>query len=296
MARRGAIGMALACAVWGAGCGPPPAPGGGGTPSPAPTGSPGPEPASRTFYLGRIPYFTATEVVRGADGLLKRLATGLGYDRVAMVLAPDYEGVRDLLLDRKVDAAWLGTEVFRDARARGQPLEALVVPARYGRTWYEGVIVARADSGIAGLKDLRGKRVAFVDRFSSSGYVAPKALLEKAGIQVPGDLATRVPGEPDFLSRHDNVVNAVYFGRADAGAVYQGAVADTFARDPARAVELVEIARTGRIVNEPVVVRADLPAETKKRIADAFLGLVLGPEEQHLFRGADKFVPFPGDP
>lgn len=289
--RRASLGATVALAlllIGVAACGTPAAPG-------APTATPSPERSQRTFYLGRIPYLTATEVVRRSDPVLDQLADRLGYDRVVMVLAPNYSGVLDLLLDGKVDAAWFGTEAYLDAHRRNLGVEALVVPSRRGKTWYSGEVIVRADSGILTLKDLEGKKFAFVDPQSSSGYAAPKRLLERHQLDVPGSFRTRVPGQPDFLSKHDNVVHAVYFGTFDAGAVYAGAVVDTFSRDPVKQREVVTLARTGRIPNEPIVVRADLDPQRKSRIRDAFLALELKEADRDLFSGVERFLPFTVD-
>lgn len=289
--RRADLGAAVALVlllIGVAACGTPPAP-----PDPAPTAAP--ERGERIFYLGRIPYLTATEVVRRSDPVLDQLAQRLGYDRVVMVLAPNYAGVLDLLLDGKVDAAWFGTEAYLDAHRRKLGIEALAVPSRRGRTWYSGEVIVRADSGILTLKDLEGKKFAFVDPQSSSGYAAPRRLLERHGLDVPGSFHTRVPGQPDFLSKHDNVVHAVYFGTFDAGAVYSGAVADTFARDPVKQREVVTLARTGKIPNEPIVVRADLEPERKAKVRQAFLGLDMTGADRELFGGVESFLAFTPD-
>lgn len=48
---------------------------------------------------------------------------------------------------------------------------------------YRGVVVVRKDSGINTLKDLKGKRFAFVDTNSTSGYLLPLAALLKEGVK-----------------------------------------------------------------------------------------------------------------
>lgn len=279
--RLGVLSLALGMAA----CGSPPRP-------PTPTPSQAAEAApKKIFYLGRIPFRNATQVVRQSDELLARLAKALGVDEVRMVLAPRYEGVLNLLLEKKIDAAWFGTEAYRGVLEQKLPVEPLVVPNRGGRSWYEGVVITRKDSGISKLSELKGKKFGFVDPQSSSGWSAPKRLLEREGLRIPEDFQTRVQGEPDYLSKHDNVVHAVYFKTVDAGAVYAEAIQDTFGNDPEKIGAIRVLASTGRIPNEPIVVLAALPPQEKSRIREAFLSLELDETEQRVFGGVESFVP-----
>lgn len=231
-----------------------------------------------TFAIGRIPFSTPSKMIAAHQPVLDRLAANLGVSRAVMVTAPSYSGVLQLLTAGTVDVAWLGTTAYVRARLRGARLEPLVCPVRDGRHFYRGEVISRVDSGLAGLAALKGKRVAFVEPSSASGYLFPKALMAQAGVRVPRDLLTREHGEADFLGKHDTVVTAVYLGKFDAGAVYEGAVEQTFVGDGGKMSEIVVLARTGRIFNEPVVVRADLPAALKERIKRAFLDVTI-PEE-----------------
>jgi len=82
---------------------------------------------------------------------------------------------------------------------------------------FGGVIFTRADLAIGGLGELKGRRIAFPDTESLGGYQMQAYELSRAGVRLPRD-ATLVPtGMP-----HDNVVEAVLAGRADAGFVRTG--------------------------------------------------------------------------
>ena len=236
-------------------------------------------PPRRVFRIARIPFRTAKAVFAESEGLFDELARPLGYDRVTLETARDYDGVMEMLADGRVDAAWLGTVSYARARAEAErtgskdPPVPVAVPIRDGRAYYEGTIIARADSKFKGLGDLKGKRVAFVDPESASGYVFPRLLLEAAGVRVPGDLATDVHGAADFLHGHDSVVAGVYLKKFDAGAVYDTAVEAVFAREPEKARALVVLARTARIFNEPIVVRRSMPAEFRAKLQTALLAM-----------------------
>ncbi|MBE8221502.1 MAG: phosphate/phosphite/phosphonate ABC transporter substrate-binding protein [Bdellovibrionales bacterium] len=92
------------------------------------------------------------------------------------------------------------------------PVEAILTVERSNgkRTYYSQIIV-RADSGIKTLKDLNGKRFAFSDPASTSGYIVPFNMLQKAGIKLKSHV---------FAQKHDNVVTMVYQKQVNAGSTY----------------------------------------------------------------------------
>lgn len=236
-------------------------------------------PACRVFRIARIPFRTAKAVFAESEGLFDELARPLGFDKVAVETARDYDGVMEMLSSGRVDAAWLGTVSYARARVEAErrkwkdPPVPVAVPIRDGRAYYDGAIIARADSGYKSLGDLKGKRVAFVDPESASGWVFPRLLLEGAGVRVPGDLKTEAPATADFLHGHDSVVAAVYLKKFDAGAVYDAAVDAVFAREPEKRREIQVLARTARIFNEPIVVRRSTPAEFRTKLQSALVAM-----------------------
>ena len=140
---------------------------------------------------------------------------------------------------------------------------------RYGHDYYQGQIIAHVDSGIKELKDLQGKKFAFTDPSSTSGYMFPKKMFKDAGVTL---------GNTIFAQKHDNVVTMVYQRQVDAGATYysapdeKGQIRDARARVKTQFPDVEEkvklIAITEQIPNDPFAVRKDLPPEiTKKFIA-----------------------------
>lgn len=140
---------------------------------------------------------------------------------------------------------------------------------RYGHDYYQGVILARTDRDINEVKDLQGKKFAFTDPSSTSGYMFPKKMIQEAGVEL---------GEHVFAGKHDSVVTMIYQGQVDAGAAYysapaeDGTIRDARSRvitqfpDVADKVKIVAI--TDKIPNDPFVFRKGLPEEvTNKFIA-----------------------------
>ncbi len=145
---------------------------------------------------------------------------------------------------------------------------------RYGHDYYQGQIIAHVDSGINSVKDIQGKKFAFTDPSSTSGYMFPLKILKDNNVEV---------SNKTFGIKHDNVVTMVYQKQVDAGATYYSApklndageiikIRDARSRvktqfpDVEDKVKIIEI--TEKIPNDPFVFRKDLDAAiTNKFIA-----------------------------
>lgn len=149
--------------------------------------------------------------------------------------------------------------------------EAHLKMIRHGVDYYQGQIVVRADSGIESIADLAGKRFAFTDPASTSGYLFPLKMLLDESVTL---------GHETFAMKHDSVITMVYQGQVDAGSAYYSApAADGSIRDARQRVltqfpdvtERVRIlAVTDKIPNDPFVFRKDLPAD----IRDSFIAAI----------------------
>lgn len=170
--------------------------------------------------------------------------------------------------------------------------EARLTVIRYGSATYQSQFLARADGGIKTLKDLQGKKVAFVDPASTSGYLLPLKTLKDRHIE---------PKERVFAMKHDSVVTMIYQGQVDAGATYysppqNGKLEDarrlvkTQFPDVEEKVKIVELSEP--IPNDPIVFRKEIPEEMKEKIVDTLLQFAATPEGQKaldLMLGATNF-------
>ncbi len=165
----------------------------------------------RGLTIAANPNLSPIELLNNFGPLARALEAELGV-KVSLVSGKDYDDTIALLREGKVDIA--GTGAFGYVSARAQFGAKLIV--RYveeGGEFYRALIIARADGGIDSLAALKGKRFAFTDTKSTSGYLLPLLALRQHGVQLK-DL-----GQVDFVKRQPNSAIAVYGGRADAGAI-----------------------------------------------------------------------------
>jgi phosphonate transport system substrate-binding protein len=160
------------------------------------------------------------------SGEMERVAAGAGavadliYAETGLVVdtnvATEYAGVIEAMCadPPKAHMASLATFSYILAADRGCA-ETELVAVRFGSPTYNGQLIARADSGITGVADLKGKTFCRPDPLSTSGWIIPMLTMRAAGIDTDTDLAQVVE-----TGSHDAVVASVYNGDCDAGATY----------------------------------------------------------------------------
>jgi len=199
------------------------------------------------------------------------------------VLVPaSFQKVVDDFGDHKTDIAVINSFGYILAHER-YLVEARLTVLRYGLSTYQSQILARAQGPVKKLADLQGRRVAFVDKVSASGYLLPLKMLQSQKIHLKEEV---------FAGEHDAVVEMVYKGDVDAGATFYAPKEDEQIEDARRLVlakypdvekklKIIEISEP--IPNDPLVFRHDLPEEMKEKIVTALLAFVATPEGKEVF-------------
>jgi phosphate/phosphite/phosphonate ABC transporter binding protein len=183
-----------------------------------------------------------------------------------LYIAKDYGDLRTQIENGQVDIGSFSPFAYVDAQ-RGGKIRIIAQSILDGAATYRGLIVARKDSGIKSIADLEGKRFAFVDPKSASGYVYPRAMLIEKGVN-----PERYFKETIFAGSHDNVIAAVLDGRVDAGAIYDGALGVAKAKGIATDV-LVTLSTTDPIPHDAIAVRAGMDEALARKIQVALVDL-----------------------
>ena len=162
------------------------------------------------------------------------------------------------------DIAWYGPASYLQAKGRGCA-ELLALAVRHGDSVYYSGIFARTDSGINGLSDLKGKKVALGDVNSTSSFNVPVAMMIDSGLQPARDL-----GVINMAGSHANVLKALAEGLVDAG----GASFDSFEKavnskaiDPSKVKVIV---KSSPIPYPPLAIHPKVNAGIKGKLKEAF--------------------------
>jgi phosphate/phosphite/phosphonate ABC transporter binding protein len=234
----------------------------------------------------------------GSDAARERMAAfaiivaNLSSLEIVTCRAHSYTELAAFVHKAKVDFAWLPPIPYI-ALARHDRVTPLVSLRRAGHSEFYSVLVVRADSKIANPRDLQGKRAAWVDPHSASGYALPRIGLSAVGV----DPRVAFSAEK-FLGSHEGVIRAVVSRRADFGATHggldeegtigRGAWLDMPGAD--RAIRV--LATFGAIPADLIAARSDLEVATRERLTRAFMVAVKEPKNRLLLRdlfGVDEF-------
>ena len=221
-------------------------------------------PAQTKLVMAFVPSGESQTILQTGNQVAHLLEVATGY-RFESFVATSYAGVIEAMGAGRADIGWLNSFSYVIAHQK-YGVEVRLVTVRFGLPYYRAEIIAQSASGINSLADLKGKRFAFVDPASTSGYLFPLAGLKKAGYD-----PAKFFGQTVFAGSHNNVVLAVYQGRAEAGAVFEDARASVQKTLPDVMQKLKVIWKSDPIPNDTVSFRKDLPADVKDRVSTALL-------------------------
>lgn len=237
----------------------------------------------KEFRVGIIGGENEADRLRNYTCMEGHLKETLGVEKVSFFPAADYDGVIQGLLGGTLDYAELGASGFAKIYLENpQAVEPILTTVQTdGSTGYYSIMVARKDSGIAKLEDLKGKKLGFADPDSTSGYLVPLVTLpESIGAPVKEYFS-----ETGFGGGHENLVLEVMKGNFDAGTTFGSGVGewkDGYSSGNLHKMvekgildmnDVVEIWKSPLIPNGPIVVRTDLAADVKAKFKQMMLDL-----------------------
>ncbi len=222
--------------------------------------------AQQVFRVTTIPEEAATEQVRKFMPIAAYLEKRLGM-KVEFTPVSDYPAAVEALVGKKVDLVWFGgfTHVQAQIRSGGK---IVPIAQREEDTRFQSVFIAKKDSGIRSLADLKGRQVSFGSQSSTSGHLMPRHFLLQAGLNPEKDFR-RIA----YSGAHDATIASVVSGKVDAAAL-DVTVWRKFVTEKRVDTNDVDVFfTTPTFFNYNWSVHADMPADLREKVKKALLDL-----------------------
>jgi len=199
-----------------------------------------------------------------------------------------YKDVANALSSAGIEGAFLGSlaaavaiqEHDGTVLARPEDLD--------GSSAYHGLLFVRKDSGIRNVKDMKGKRLAFVGRTTTAGFVLPLYYFRTAGI---ADYKSYLK-DAYFAGTHENAIRDVLDGKADIGAAKNTVFRRLAAEDPRIGTELKILSRSPDVPENTLTVRKDLDPSISAALRDALVTMHNNPAGRTVLKefGVRRFI------
>jgi phosphonate transport system substrate-binding protein len=231
--------------------------------------------------FGIIPAENASGVVERYTPLTEYLTRQLGV-KVTLRVANDYAAVIEGQRAGNIHIASYGSASFARALITGVKIDAFAIDVNAdGSKGYYSVFYVKKNSPYRTFEDLKGKNLGLVDPNSTSGNNVPRFTLDQKGID-PETYFSKVV----FTGSHENAVLALAQGTIDVAANAWTDDSDSYLMRMLTKGMLKNadgtlmkyedfriILKSEPILNGPLAVPSDMPADLKAKIADAFFNV-----------------------
>jgi len=265
---RGRLGWALAAIILVTGCtGATTTPGASGTPAAAKTLRVGS--FDRPIVFAFTPSQDVARITASGSAMASALATATGL-KFKVSVPTSYAAQIESVCAGQTDMAAIASlaTVLLVDKGCGTPVLASLRKDEKGNlaTTYNAQILVSTASGINDLAGLKGKKFAFVDPISASGYLFPSLLVKtKTGLEPKAFFSLT-----KFAGGHDKAALAVYSGEVDGAATFNDV--RTNAGMPADIMTKTKVIdAAGPIPNDAVAFRKDFPADVQAQVIKALI-------------------------
>ncbi len=239
-----------------------------------------------SLLIGLIPEQNIFRQIERYEPLAAYIGDKTGM-KVRLTVLPRYGNIIKNFVSEGMDGAFFGSFTYALAHAK-LGVEVLARPEGLdGTSTYHGLIFVRKDSGIKSVRDMGGKRFAFVDKATTAGYLLPLAYFKKNGVNFKKYLK-----ESYFTGTHEDAIDDVLSGKADIGAAKNTVYERLAAADGRIKKELVILERSPDVPENGLAVKKDLDDSIKLKLKTVLLNMHNDPEGAKVLKGfgAKRFI------
>ena len=227
------------------------------------------------FTIAYAPNESTASASDARKGLSDDLSKYLGV-KVAEIHATDYNAIIEALRTGKAEMAYMGSQALALGLKRTK-LEPIVMKAAEGKkenaVYHSDFIVKADNKDINGIKDFKGRTIAFVDPGSTSGNLVPSAEIMKALPELKlssDDLHTngKFFSGVTFSGTHQAGLQAVLKGDVDIAPISDQILASEIEHGNAPRDGVRVIFKSAPIPSECMVASEKLSPEDRQKLRD----------------------------
>ena len=209
------------------------------------------------------------------QNLLELIASRVGR-RAVFSQRRTYAEINELVRNHQVDIAFVCSGPYVTGHEQFG-MELLVAPVVKGQQVYHSYFIVHHKNPITRFEELRGKRFAFTDPHSNTGYLVPTYLLSQQE-ETPATFFS----ETFYTNSHDNSIRAVAEGLTEGAAVDSLIWEFMDSVNPELTSQTKIIAKSPPYGIPPVVIHPGLNLELKQGLKGAFLSIHRDAEARQL--------------
>ena len=235
-----------------------------------------PAQADDHLVMGVFPRFNAGETMTRYTPLAESLGKRLNR-KVTVVTSKDFQSFWHGVEEQRYDVVQYNQYQYIRSAATYQ---VIAHNKEFGKSTIAGVIYVRRDSGIADLKQLRGRTILFGGSEDAMiGYIAPVYLLLQAGL-------TKSDFKSIFAVNPLNSVIGVFHKQADAAGSGDIVIEQPAIRSAIDPGQLTALAVSEQLLHLPWAVRRTMPAKLRESIRTTLVNLENSDEGRKDLRAA----------
>jgi phosphonate transport system substrate-binding protein len=212
-----------------------------------------------------LPDENASELIKRNQPLKDYLEKDLGK-KIELIVTTDYSSMIEAMRFGRIDIAYFGPLSYVLAKTKSN-IEPFAEMVEHGKPTYRSIVIANAGAGVNSLADIKGKKMVFGDRASTSSHLIPKAMLADIGLVHDRDY------QQNFVGAHDAVAVNVANGNADAGGLSEVIWNTLIERKLIDQTKVKVLGYSKEFPQYPWTMRSDLNPDLKNKIRNAFFSL-----------------------
>jgi phosphonate transport system substrate-binding protein len=202
-----------------------------------------------------------------------------GY-KIEIIIPRGFNKIKKKIENKHVDMFYTNSYVFYRLNQAGKALPLAQMQNLEGNIMSNSVIFVRSDSGINNLNELKNKSVAFVSPAGAGGYLAPRALFFKQGLNTKNDIKEK------FTKNLTSSITKVLLG--DVGAATMCGLNYKLMSKKTNTGELKVIAISEEYPENMIGIRPEVSATIREKITKIILNMANDKEGKKVLTGMNE--------